>query len=1117
MSIYFVFLLVTGGFFGHLVFKDILDEVTVEAATTRYVGGVGFGNYSKIQDAIDNASIGDTVRVYAGTYTENVIVNKTVTLIGNGTTNTIINGGASDDVVFITADWVNITGFKITNSGTNSEDAGIDIGHANKCKIENCTFPNNERGIRLNFSSNNIIRNNTCNSNRWGEGIELSDSPSNTIENNTCSNNWDGIKISSSSSNIIKNNTCSNNEDGIDLWFSTNNIFYNNTMSSCGLSITAFSLSQWNTHIIGIDNSVNGNPIYYWKNRNGGTVPSGAGQIILANCNNVRVENQNINGGSDGILLGFSNNNIILKNIVNSHNDNGINLENSGNNIIENNICSNNFDGMYLDSSSSNLIRNNTFSSNEIGGIWVSFSSGTIIINNTLSNSYEGLWLSYSSNHYIYHNNFISNHQHVDDYDDNHWNNDLNEGNYWDDYSGLDNGANDQQAGDGIGDTDIPHLDLDNYPIIKPSGWLYPNAPILIDPGYADPDGDYSITWNKTCGAARYILEEDERDTFESSTVIFDGLDLSFKVNDKKEGSYYYRVRACNENYESEWSNTVDILVNSLPNTPQNLKVSVYPDGNALNLSWVPNLIDTMGYEIYNKTQGNWEHLDTISHPAHTYNHTNLLNGQKYYYQICAMDSCNQVSKFSNVVAGTPEDTLAPSPPTGIIGTSLSVNSISLKWEANTESDLVGYKIYRSTKSTTGNWGKPIAILLKGSEEYFDLDLEEITTYYYVITAYDEIPNESNNSIVIVCSTLLGAYAPEINNSIADFEIAEDKYNDSAINLFYWFKDKNKDNELIFWCEGARYIDVIIHQENGTVILLPKLNWNGREKLTFYVSDGIYEIFDIINITVMPVNDPPGRAEIKIPEDGIEIDDGDTIDFVSECSDPDLVYNDKLTFKWSSNISGELGDGKKLEDVVLSIGDHLINLEVFDMAWETSLATVNVTVSETPLSDSDGDGMPNAWEREHGLDPFKQSDAKSDLDNDGLTNIEEYNLKTRPDAPDTDFDGHDDNNDDYPLDPTKWQKDDDKPINKEDMNAIWIVSVIIITIIIIILFLLFIIKFKRGKSVSIEKEENIVVEEKSNNVITSGKFSPLQKPSISQEQWKYPPKQKLPQQYPHKR
>ncbi|HWR28033.1 MAG TPA: hypothetical protein VN377_06325, partial [Candidatus Thermoplasmatota archaeon] len=47
-----------------------------------YVGGSGSNNYTMIQDAIDNASDGDTVFVFNGMYVGYVIINKSINLIG---------------------------------------------------------------------------------------------------------------------------------------------------------------------------------------------------------------------------------------------------------------------------------------------------------------------------------------------------------------------------------------------------------------------------------------------------------------------------------------------------------------------------------------------------------------------------------------------------------------------------------------------------------------------------------------------------------------------------------------------------------------------------------------------------------------------------------------------------------------------------------------------------------------------------------------------------------------------------------------------------------------------------------------------------------------------------
>jgi len=84
---------------------------------TIYVGGSGPGNFSKIQDAINNASNGDTVFVFSGTYNENPYVNKSIELIGENKNSTIIKGFKIDDVIKIVNSWVSVQNFYINNSG----------------------------------------------------------------------------------------------------------------------------------------------------------------------------------------------------------------------------------------------------------------------------------------------------------------------------------------------------------------------------------------------------------------------------------------------------------------------------------------------------------------------------------------------------------------------------------------------------------------------------------------------------------------------------------------------------------------------------------------------------------------------------------------------------------------------------------------------------------------------------------------------------------------------------------------------------------------------------------------------------------------------------------------
>ncbi len=69
-----------------------------------------------------------------------------------------------------------------------------------------------------------------------------------------------------------------------------------------------------------------------------------------------------------------------------------------------------------------------------------------------------------------------------------------------------------------------------------------------------------------------------------------------------------------------------------------------------------------------------------------------------------------------------------------------------------------------------------------------------------------------------------------------------------------------------------------------------------------------------------------------------------------------------------------------------------------------------VTFNALPLGDHDGDGLPGWWEALYGLDDANASDAVLDGDADGLSNLEEFQLKTLPTSADTDGDGLSDGN-----------------------------------------------------------------------------------------------------------
>ena len=103
-----------------------------------YVGGNGTGNYSTIQDAINDSSDGDTIYVYSGTYFEDVKINTSIVLQGEDKESTIIHGGgfgSGDGVVYVSADNVEITGFSVRNSCTQWPGSGIGLYRTEQCIV----------------------------------------------------------------------------------------------------------------------------------------------------------------------------------------------------------------------------------------------------------------------------------------------------------------------------------------------------------------------------------------------------------------------------------------------------------------------------------------------------------------------------------------------------------------------------------------------------------------------------------------------------------------------------------------------------------------------------------------------------------------------------------------------------------------------------------------------------------------------------------------------------------------------------------------------------------------------------------------------------------------------
>jgi parallel beta-helix repeat protein len=184
-------------------------------------------DYPTIQAAINSANSGDTILVAPDIYYENVVVNKTVSLLGEDRDATIIDGGGTSAAVSITSNGVTISNFTMQHSTT---------------------------GIYIYQSSNSTVTQNNIHSS--SSGITLSRSNGNILTDNEISNNtWAGIGLAWSNSNTITDNDIhSNNIYGITLQFSSNY----NTISGNNIYLNAYGISQISSNY----NTIVGNNIY---------------------------------------------------------------------------------------------------------------------------------------------------------------------------------------------------------------------------------------------------------------------------------------------------------------------------------------------------------------------------------------------------------------------------------------------------------------------------------------------------------------------------------------------------------------------------------------------------------------------------------------------------------------------------------------------------------------------------------------------------------------------------------------------------------------------------------------------------------------------------------------
>lgn len=260
-----------------------------------------------------------------------------------------------------------------------------------------------------------------------------------------------------------------------------------------------------------------------------------------------------------------------------------------------------------------------------------------------------------------------------------------------------------------------------------------PAVPATVTIPASNNTGSYSITWTSVAGTTGYQLYEATNAGFSGEIGVYSGTDLNKPISGKTDGTYFYRVRACNAvacSAPREGSNSVVVTIP--PGAPQSITVPGSTAGTSFTIGWLaPSSGIVTAYELYESTSSNF----TSQTLAYNSNGTSTaLSGRTsgtYYYRIRACNS-NECSGYTSGANGILVDLIAPSAP----GTpSFSITGTNVTASYGPASDNVGVTAYEYRLNGAASWSPA------GSSSTGLSGLTHSTGYTFEVRARDGVGN----------------------------------------------------------------------------------------------------------------------------------------------------------------------------------------------------------------------------------------------------------------------------------------------------------------------------------------------------------------------------------------
>ncbi len=380
-----------------------------------------------------------------------------------------------------------------------------------------------------------------------------------------------------------------------------------------------------------------------------------------------------------------------------------------------------------------------------------------------------------------------------------------------------------------------------------------------------------------------------------------------------------------------------------------------------VTLAWDANTeSDLAGYKIYyGNSSGNYgSNVDVANQTSYTI--SNLVDGNTYFIAATAYDINGNESSYSNEVSYE----------VPIIDTTPPSNQVTLAWDANTENDLAGYKVYYGNSS--GIYSSNVDV--GNQTSYTITNLVNGNTYFIAATAYDINGNESSYSNEVsysVPDTTLPSTPASLQATAISTSQIDLTWNASTDNIGVVGYRIFRDGIQITNTANTTYQNTGLSPSTTYTYTVSAYDAAGNESGQ---STGIAATTLSLPVNNSPVLSPIGNKSVN---EGQTLSfaisatdlDSDTLNYTASNLPSGAIFNvSTQTFSWTttynqagtySNITFQVSDGKDIDSESITI--TVVNVNRPPVLATISPITVNegntITIAPTATDPDAGDTL----------------------------------------------------------------------------------------------------------------------------------------------------------------